>query len=231
MLEISHIERQSETALSVYFGEANYAELAMEIALLAEDLRGGIEGLVEVIPCSRSLFIEFHILETTYDEVVNMIGERVLKFNSGEVALKEWSEELLELPVYYHPEVAPDLVWLAKEKGMSVDEVILIHSQTSYRVSSLGFAPGFAYLSGMDERLAIPRHDSPRQVAKGSLGIADLQTAIYPQASPGGWVIIGNCPVTSFDVDTDPMTPFKVGMEVRFKPITREEFLEIGGKF
>jgi len=223
MLKIKHIETQSETALSIYFDEGS-----LEIAQLSEYLRERLSGVIEIIPCHASLFIEFHILKTNSDELVRALRQHLLSFEvSGDEGA---SQELLELPIYYHPDVAPDLTELAKQNKLSIDEVIQIHSEASYTVTSLGFAPGFAYLSGMDSRLAAPRLSSPKAVAKGSLGIADQQTAVYPNESPGGWVIIGNCPLTLFDIDADPITPFKVGTTVRFNPITREEFLAKGGE-
>ncbi len=223
MLKIKHTETQSETALSVYFGGG-----ALEIAQLAEYLRERLLGVIEIIPCSASLFIEFHVLKTNSDQLIKAIRQHLLSFEVKEGG--ELNRETLELPIYYHSEVAPDLIELAKQKKLSIEDVIQIHSEASYTVTSLGFAPGFAYLSGMDTRLAAPRLSSPKTVAKGSLGIADQQTAVYPNQSPGGWVIIGNCPLTLFDIDADPITPFKVGTIVRFKPITREEFLAIGGE-
>ena len=223
MLQIKHIETQSETALSIYFDEG-----ALEIAMLAEYLRERLSGVIEIIPCHASLFIEFHVLKTNSDELVKAIRLHLLSFEvNGDEGV---NQELLELPIYYHPDVAPDLIELAKQKKLSIDEVIQIHSEASYTVTSLGFAPGFAYLSGMDPRLAAPRLSSPKTVAKGSLGIADQQTAVYPNQSPGGWVIIGNCPLSFFDIDADPVTPFKIGVTVRFNSITREEFLAKGGE-
>lgn len=223
MLKIKHIETQSETALSVYFDGG-----ALEIAHLAEYFRERLSGVIEIIPCHGSLFIEFHVLKTSTHELVKAIRLHLLSFEvSGNEGV---NQGLLELPIYYHPDVAPDLIELAKQKNLSIDEVIQIHSEASYTVTSLGFAPGFAYLSGMDPRLATPRLSSPKTVAKGSLGIADQQTAVYPNESPGGWVIIGNCPLSLFDIDADPITPFRVGTTVKFKPITREEFLAKGGE-
>jgi KipI family sensor histidine kinase inhibitor len=223
MLKIKHTEIQSETALSVYFDGGS-----LEIAQFAEYLRERLLGVIEIIPCSASLFIEFHVLNANSDQLMKAIRQHLLSFEVNEG--NELNQETLELPIYYHPDVAPDLIELAKQKKLSVDDVIQIHSGASYTVTSLGFAPGFAYLSGMDTRLAAPRLSSPKTVAKGSLGIADQQTAVYPNQSPGGWVIIGNCPLTLFDIDADPITPFKVGATVRFKPITREEFLAKGGE-
>jgi len=229
MLKVRDVELQSETALSVFFDEVG--DLSLMITLFAERLRSEFDDLVEVIPCQASLFVEFDVLKMGVGDVERVVREGLLKFEVSESEMKD--RGVIELPVYYHRDVAPDLVELAREKGLSVEEVIRIHSDGSYGVGSLGFAPGFAYLSGVDSRIAVPRHSSPKMVAKGSVGIADGQTAVYPNESLGGWVIVGRvpgCPVRLFDFDADPVTPFKVGAEVKFVPVTREEFLEMGGE-
>ena len=230
MLKISSIKNESETTLSLSFDKDCCDELALEISLFAEFLRERYLGgeLIEIVACFASLFVEFDVLKINSEELVREIQSNLSEFRLLESSEEE--RELLELPVYYHPEVAPDLEWLASEKNMTVDEVVRIHNEGIYVVSSLGFAPGFAYLSGLDSRLAVPRFDAPERVARGSLGIAEEQTAVYPNESPGGWVILGNCPVTLFDVDASPITPFKVGMKVRFVAISRGKFLAEGGE-
>jgi len=225
MLEIKHIAYQSETTLCVYFGESIDIDLALEIAQFAEHLRTQVDSLLEVIPSYTSVFLEFHILKTNANLLESQIHKQLTKFE-----FKNNQVNHLELPIYYHPEVAPDLIDLADKNKLTVNQVVQIHSETTYTVTSLGFAPGFAYLAGLDPRLATPRLSSPKNVAQGSLGIADNQTAIYPKGSPGGWSIIGNCPVSLFDLNSNPITPFTIGMTVSFKPITREDFLEQGGQ-
>ena len=95
---------------------------------------------------------------------------------------------------------------------------------------AIGFAPGFAYLGQVDERIATPRLDTPRQkVPRGAVGVANHQTAVYPAISPGGWNLIGRCPLAMFDLHaTEPMT-VKVGDRVRFEAINRTTYLELGG--
>ena len=225
MLEVKHIDYQSETTLCVYFGDRIEIQLALEIAQLAELIRIKIDGLMEVIPSSTSLFIEFHTLQTDTKTITRKLRKTLTMFQ-----FQRDANQHLELPIYYHPEVAPDLINLADKNNLTVDEVIQMHSDGIYTVSSLGFAPGFAYLAGIDPRLATPRLNTPKNVTKGSLGIADYQTAIYPKSSPGGWSIIGNCPVTLFDLKDTPITPFSIGMTVKFKPVTRENFLKQGGE-
>jgi KipI family sensor histidine kinase inhibitor len=134
---------------------------------------------------------------------------------------------LLTIPVWYHSDVAPDLQALADGAGLSVKQVISLHTQTSYTVCALGFAPGFPYLGFVDARLAKPRLATPRhRVAAGSIGIADNQTGIYPSASPGGWNIIGRTPLKCFDVNRPVARAslFAVGQTVRFESVSREQY-------
>jgi KipI family sensor histidine kinase inhibitor len=111
-----------------------------------------------------------------------------------------------------------------------VNDVIALHSSNEYRVYAIGFAPGFAYLGQVDERIAAPRLATPRQrVPRGSVAIADRQTAVYPAVSPGGWNLIGRCPTRMFDPKATPVMPVAVGDKVRFEPIGLERYLELGG--
>ena len=225
MLDIKHIDYQSETTLCLYFSDSINTQSALEIAQFSELIRSKAPHLIEVIPSYASIFIEYNVLYSAPQQLEQHIHDLLSTFQYAPLTSSQ-----LELPVYYHPEVAPDLTLLAEKNNLTVSEVIQIHSQATYTVSSLGFAPGFAYLAGLDPRLATPRLETPKDVAQGSLGIADHQTAIYPNSSPGGWSIIGKCPVKLFDLNNDPITPFQIGMTVKFTPITQQEFIQQGGQ-
>jgi inhibitor of KinA len=130
------------------------------------------------------------------------------------------------IPVCYDREYGPDLEWMARQKGLSGEEVIRIHHSGSYRIYMVGFLPGFPYMGKIDSRLEIPRKDRPVPVIAGGVGIAGSQTGIYPLNSPGGWQIIGRTPVRLFDWQADPPIRFQCGDLVEFYPISRKEFLE-----
>jgi len=135
-----------------------------------------------------------------------------------------------DIPVWYDPSVGPELQALGERSGLGVAGVIEQHSAHIYQVFALGFAPGFAFLGLVDERLASPRLATPRkQVPAGSLGIADRQTAIYPLVSPGGWNLIGRSPVRLFDRELDGYSLWQPSDRVRFVPIERAEFVRLGG--
>ena len=139
--------------------------------------------------------------------------------------------KLVTLPVYYDSESGPDLESLAQRATLSVEEVIDIHQSTEYRVYAVGFAPGFAYLGQVDERIAAPRLTTPRQkVPRGAVAIADRQTAVYPAPSPGGWNLIGRCPVCMFNPEANPIMPVSVGDRIRFEAIDRQAYLDLGGE-
>ncbi len=218
----------SETHLMVYIGEHIDVTQASKMAMLREHVERLFPDLIDVIPSYTSLMIEFHPLKTDVSVLIGELERLLVSFD--DFAVRQASQ-LIELPVFYDPQVAPDLDPLAKRCQLSRQQVIDIHSQQEYTVCAVGFAPGFAFLGAVDERIAAPRHAEPRlKVAKGSVGIADQQTAVYPAASPGGWQVIGNCPLDLFDVNHTPMTPFTVGDTVKFTPITRERFIELGGQ-
>jgi inhibitor of KinA len=130
------------------------------------------------------------------------------------------------IPVCYDGEYGPDLGWVAKQKGLSREDVIRLHHSGHYRIYMVGFLPGFPYMGKIDSRLEIPRKDRPVPIIAGGVGIAGIQTGIYPSNSPGGWQIIGRTPVRLFDWQADPPIRFQSGDQVEFYPISRQEFME-----
>jgi len=133
----------------------------------------------------------------------------------------------MEIPVCYEEKCAPDLAEVARESGVSEVEVIRLHGEPTYRVYFLGFAPGFAYLGDVDERIAAPRRATPRAtVAAGAVGIAGRQTGIYPRRMPGGWRLIGQCPLPLLETTPDGgiRTLLEPGDTVTFVPISWAQF-------
>ena len=124
---------------------------------------------------------------------------------------------LHELPVKYGGENGPDIGFVARNAGISEEEVIAIHTSREYLCYMLGFTPGFAYLGDLDDRIAAPRLDTPRmKVAAGSVGIAGNQTGFYGVESPGGWRVIGRLQITTFDAGKKPPSSILPGDRVRF---------------
>jgi len=134
------------------------------------------------------------------------------------------------IPVCYDENFGPDLDEVASLHRMSTNEVIKLHSTATYKVYMIGFVPGFAYLGGMDERLATPRKEKPRKsVPAGAVGIAGQQTGVYPLATPGGWQIIGQTPLKLFDLNRRQPSLLKPGDTVIFKAIDVKEFNKLLG--
>lgn len=176
-------------------------------------------GFLEAVPAYASLTVFYDILlvrnahplaNTAYTVVENYL---ITAFEN--LSLAETKEPtLIEIPVVYDGE---DLAFVADHNQLSIEEVIQIHTQATYRVFMMGFLPGFAYLGGMDERIATPRKSTPRtKVPAGSVGIAGKQTGIYPLESPGGWQLIGSTSVPLFDINSSNPSLLKVGDLVRF---------------
>ena len=126
----------------------------------------------------------------------------------------------------YEPEFALDLAEVAKKAELEPEEVARRHAAGEYRVLMMGFAPGHAYMGGLDPKLAVPRRASPRAVVPaGSVAIANEQTVVYPYAISGGWNVIGRTPMVLFDAKRARPSLLWPGDRVRFRAIDREEFM------
>jgi len=225
---VEQLHAAGENALILYLGEEAGPAVAARVqaATAAVERRLG-DDLVDLVPSYASLLILYAALRTDHLSVSHRV--RACLHALGDAAASTGNRVVL--PVYYHPEAGEDLESLAAHAGLAVDEVIALHSGVEYRVYAIGFAPGFAYLGQVDERIAAPRLATPRKhVPRGAVAIAERQTAVYPSESPGGWNLIGRCPVRMFDPAADPVMPVAVGDRVRFEPIDRARYLALGGE-
>jgi len=222
------IEPAGESALMVYLGETMDPAVAARVQALADALAGALgEALLDLVPSYASLLVVYDPYLTDHMAVVRKLHQLGYALEQGPAG----RGRLVELPAWYSCESGADLEDLARRAGLATAEVIALHSGTEYRVYAIGFAPGFAYLGEVDERIAAPRLATPRQrVPRGAIAIADRQTAVYPAASPGGWNLVGRCPRRLFDPAAHPCMPVAVGDRVRFRPIDREEYLALGGE-
>jgi len=218
-----------ENSLILYFGDRPSDAIASQVAQVVDQLRLSIgDVLIDLVPSYASLLVIYNPLQSDHHRVRAAMRSAL---DGLTVSNAQQQGSLVILPVYYSAESGPDLQGLADGAGLSVDEVIAIHQQAEYRVYAIGFAPGFAYLGEVDERIAAPRLATPRQkVPRGSVAIADRQTAVYPAQSPGGWNLIGLCPQRMFDPNLTPSMPVQVGDRVRFDAIDKQAFLALGGE-
>jgi inhibitor of KinA len=180
-----------------------------------------IDGVRDIVPAYRSVAICFEPLRTNVDDLVRHIEREAGRLPDGPVD----TATPRRVPVCYGGDYGPDLPDVARFAGMSPDEVVAVHTGATYRVFMLGFLPGFAYMGVVDDRIAAPRHASPRvRVPKGSVGIAGRQTGIYPSDAPGGWQLVGRAPIEPFNIDRPSPFLFKAGDSVQFVPVNDLEF-------
>lgn len=186
--------------------------------------------MIEYIPAYTTVTIcyavELDCGEMPYDFVCNEIKQ--LLANVKEVSNS--NHEIVRIPVLYGGEHGPDLDFVAAHNGLTAEEVITIHTSGKYTVHMIGFAPGFPFIGGMSEKIAAPRRETPRLgIPARTVGIAGLQTGVYPIASPGGWQLIGRTPLELFLPHADPPSLLTAGDQIQFYEITPEEYKEMRG--
>lgn len=170
----------------------------------------------DMIPGYCTLYIDYVPGQVTYQRICHLI--KALSLHAHEVALPPHT--LHEIPTVYGGEGGPDLKDVASINGLSIEEVVKLHCEGLYYVYMLGFAPGFPYLGGLNPKIAAPRLEKPRlAVPRGSVGIAGMQTGIYPIKSPGGWRIIGRTSIPLFSPEKSEPILFKAGDFLKFKAI------------
>lgn len=166
-----------------------------------------LEGIVDLTPSYASILIQFDIFKYNHQN----LEQTILNHLSHKIQTQDKTKNIFKIPTNYEKHL--DLERVAQHNNLTIEEVIELHSKQQYRVYTIGFMVGFAYLGKVHEKIFTPRLSSPRKkVAKGSVAIADFQTAIYPQDSAGGWNIIGQ---TEFD----DFHKFSIGDIIQFERI------------
>jgi len=189
----------------------------------------------ELIPSYHTLSLVYDIdlfyeneIATINNHSITDFGNALLTaFNSAAEnnIIKNSTEKIIRIPVCYDERLGIDLENIVSKNKISVDEIIQKHAEEIYLVYCLGFLPGFAYMGKVNERIQIARHATPRkEVMAGSVGIAGMQTGIYPMNSPGGWQIIGRTPLIIFDQDPRVLGKLEAGNRIQFYPISFTEF-------
>lgn len=169
------------------------------------------EGVVELVPAARTLLVRFDPARTDASALTRLLS------NLSPVDSSTGSAATVTLPVRYD---GTDLSDVAEATGLSVSAVIQRHSATTYVAAFCGFAPGFAYLTGLDPLLHLPRRTTPRtRVPAGAVAIAGEYSAVYPHPSPGGWHLLGHCATTVWDVERTQPNLLTPGTHVRFEAI------------
>lgn len=214
-----------DRAITVEFGDAiDPALLARVAALDHACAHAKLPGVVETVPTFRSLTIIFDPLATSRDELLPAL-EALLKKDTASKATpaRRW-----RLPACYAGDFASDLDEVAQRCGLSADAVIELHAGREYVVYMLGFLPGFPFMGDVADSLRLPRRVEPRvAVPAGSVAIANGLTAIYPWQSPGGWHLLGHCPVPLFDAGHQSPALLAAGDRVRFEAVDAAEHTRI----
>lgn len=223
------IRISGDRAILAEYGDAIDERVNEKVRTVTELLRRrSIDGIDLVLPAYRSIGIRFDPLTTSVSAIEKLLCE--LEYDLNSTAIPE--ARTVEIPVCYGGEYGPDIGFVAEHNGIDPEEVIRIHSEAPYRIFTIGFAPGFFYLGGLDPRLHTPRMETPRaKVPAGSVGIAETQTGAYPIDSPGGWRIIGRTPLRLFDASRPEPFFYQAGDSIRFMPVSPETYRRIeGGK-
>ncbi len=214
-------------SIMLRFGDRIDSALVPLIRAATDRLAVGLAGRVrDLVPSYTTLLVCFDPRHESFDSLSPVIKSLLNDLPTAPTVVGR----RVEIPVYYHPSVGPDLERVAAHHQITIDEVIRRHTAREYAVYAIGFAPGFAYLGDVADELATPRLDSPRQtVPVGSVALADRQTAVYPVSTPGGWNLLGRTAVKMFDPERSNLCPVAPGDRVRFLSISRDAFLAQGG--
>ncbi|MCA0170595.1 5-oxoprolinase subunit PxpB [Bacillus sp. RAR_GA_16] len=181
-------------------------------------------GITEWVPAYDSVTIYYEPWKLSYEQITNVLQPIANEMDTHHQRTKT----VITIPTVYGSNFGPDLENLAAANNLSTKDVINLHTKCHYLINMIGFLPGFPYLSGLDERIAMPRFENPRQsVPAGSVGIAESQTGIYPLESPGGWNLIGRTPLTLFDAEKEEPFLFEQGDYLQFKAISEDEYKQI----
>ena len=214
----------SVDSIVVNFSDVISLETSQKVKFYYEKVKT-FEHIVDLVPSYTTLLITYDIFNSSYEEIVSTI--KALTYTNKQI---NTNSKFFEIPVYYGLEIAIDLQRISNERNIDIEEIIKLHTSEVYNVYAIGFAPGFAYLGEVPSPIAMPRLKTPRKsIPKGSVAIADTQTAIYPNSSPGGWNIIGKTTFQMFDKTLDNLCPVSMGDKIKFKSISKEEFINSGG--
>jgi|SRR5690242_20280048 len=218
-----------DRALIIELGNDASLDTALKVRCVAEQLLAApLAGVVDIVPAVCTLALHYEPLRVAavagggpYQALADQVSARLRAMSGLELGVPA----TFEIPVCYGGQYGEDLETLAHARGLTPQAAVELHTAPLYRVQMLGFAPGFAYLAGLDARLATPRRANPRtRVTAGSVAIGGELTGVYPLELPGGWHLIGRSPLRMFDAAAQPPVRVNMGDHVRFVAVTPDEF-------
>lgn len=227
--------------LSPLGDEAVVIEVGMEISPATEKKVNAIVAtleelkpswMVEYIPAYTTVTVIYKVDRLKENRPYDFICKRIQELMNEVKEVSMCEQKVVRIPVVYGGVHGPDLAFVAEHNGLTPEEVIRIHTSGTYSVHMIGFAPGFPFIGGMSEKIAAPRRQSPRlQIPARTVGIAGMQTGVYPIDSPGGWQLIGRTPIELFLPTEDPPSLLSAGDTIQFYEITQEEYEALRGDF
>ena len=208
----------------VRFGDALDERIGRRCLAAARLLReADLPGVTDIVPSFTALAVHYRPGPGGPGHA-QLAGHIAQVFEHG-IPVDELEGREIEIPVCYGGEHGPDLAEVAARAGITEDEVVALHTRPGSIVFMVGFAPGHPYIGVHDEKLAVPRRDTPRLLLPaGAVAIANRQTVIHPGGLPGGWNIIGATPLTLFDPAREPASLLAPGDRIRFTPIDAQTF-------
>ena len=220
-----------DSAIELLFGDRIDPAVHTKIRSFARLLEANaFTGLLEWVPAYTTLTIFYDpwlVSEGGAFAPYSRVLEHLQTLDAVSSSVEPLVARQLDIPVCYGEDYGPDLETVARHTGLTPDEVIRLHTAPEYLVYMIGFAPGFPYLGGLDERLKTPRKETPRlKIPIGSVGIAGAQTGIYPLETPGGWQLIGRTPLQLFRLYAKPPSLLQAGDRIRFVSISPADFLK-----
>ena len=210
-----------DTVLILEFGERIDPHLSRRVNALDQALRRAPPaGVIETVPTFRSLAIHYDPDRISFEALTGKLHELAEETSEAAAQTRLW-----RIPACYDAEFGPDLREIGERAALTPEQVIECHASRRYLVYMMGFLPGFPYMGNVAEPIALPRRERPRtRVPKGSVAVATEMTAVYTLESPGGWHILGRTPVRFFDIERAHPALLAPGDEVKFEPISREDY-------
>lgn len=210
-------QRFSETSILVQWPQRIAPDILDDILVFKNHLLNlKLQSITQIINAYNSILINYSNYILDFEAELTFLKNQY----DSRLSTDNKPQKLWKIPVCYEPLFGLDLEEISTDKNLSISEIIRRHTTAIYRIYFIGFLPGFLYLGGLDEHLFMPRKNSPRQhIEKGAVAIGGEQTGIYPNASPGGWNIIGNSPLDFFNPKLEMPCFANAGDSIQFFPI------------